>query len=78
MDFDLFRICNSGAFDSELFITFVTWFSGSDWVITFELEASGFEQEAVLTFSDSDKKWVFRTCLSEQGFVTARFSLYLI
>ena len=49
---DLFRICNSGAFDSELFMNFVSWFSGFDLVITFELEASGSEQEAVLTFSE--------------------------
>jgi len=53
---DLFRICNFGAFDLELFMTFVSWFSGFDLVITFELEASGSEQEVVLTFSDSDTK----------------------
>ena len=50
---DLFRICNSGAFDLELFMTFVSRFSGFDLVITFELEASGSEQEVVLTFSNS-------------------------
>jgi len=31
-------------------MTFVSWLSGFDLVITFELEASGSEQEAVLTF----------------------------
>jgi len=56
MGSDLLRVCNSGAFDSELFITFVSWFSGFDLVISFELETSGSEQEAVLTFSDSDTK----------------------
>jgi len=50
LGYDLFRICNSGAFDLELFMTFVFWFLGFDLVITFELETSGFEQEAVLTF----------------------------
>jgi len=51
----LFRICNFGAFYL---------------VITFELEALGFEWEAVLTFSDSDTKWIFSPSLvlSEQGF----------
>jgi len=53
---DLFRNCNFGAFDLELFMSFVSWFSGFHLVITFELEASGSEQEAVLTFSDSDTK----------------------
>jgi len=53
---DLFRIYNSGAFDLDLFMIFVSWFSGFDLVITFELEASCSEQEAVLTFSDSDTK----------------------
>jgi len=41
---DLFKICNSRAFDLELFMTFVSWFSGFDLVITFELEASSSEQ----------------------------------
>jgi len=56
LDSDLFRICNYGAFDLELFITFVFWFSGFDLVITFEFEALGSKQEDVLTFSDSDTK----------------------
>jgi len=74
----LFRICNSGTFNLELFTTFVFWFSGFDLVITFELEASGSEQEAVLTFSYSDTKWVFRFSLSEQGFRITSLELPLM
>ena len=52
-------------------MTFVFWFSSFDLVITFELEALGSEWEAVLTFSDSDTKWIFSPSLvlSEQGFM---------